>query len=90
MMMQNLMNKMANSCKKTTELIEKQQVTPLTAKEKIQLQVHKSMCKTCTAYEHQSKLIDSIIGKWFRGDARAKVKMPEETKNKIIKEINTL
>jgi hypothetical protein len=37
--------------------------TPLTLKEKIQLQAHKAMCNTCNAYEAQSKLIDAR--KWF-------------------------
>lgn len=86
--MQKIMNVMANSCKKTTELIDKQLFTPLSVKEKMQLQVHKSMCKTCTAYEHQSKLIDSIIGKWFTtGKSKVNVKLPEEKKAKIIEEI---
>jgi len=90
MLMQKIMNMMVNSCKKTTELIDKQLFTPLTAKEKMQLQVHKSMCKTCTAYEHQSKLIDSIIGKWFTGKSKVNVKLPEETKVKIIDKINNI
>jgi hypothetical protein len=53
------------TCKKSTELIDKQNFTPLTLKEKIQLQAHKAMCKTCNSYEHQSKLIDALFGKWF-------------------------
>lgn len=88
MLMQKIMNMMVNSCKKTTELIDKQLFIPLTAKEKMQLQVHKSMCKTCAAYEHQSKFIDSIIGKWFTGKSNANVKLPVERKNKILEEIN--
>lgn len=88
MLMQKIMNMMVNSCKKTTELIDKQLFMPLTAKEKMQLKVHKSMCKTCTAYEHQSKVIDSIIGKWFTGKSKIKVKLPEEAKAKILEEIN--
>lgn len=85
--MQKIMNMMVNSCKKTSELIDKQQLTKLTAKEKMQLQVHKSMCKTCTAYEHQSKVIDNIINKWFKGNSKTNVKLPEERKNKILDEI---
>lgn len=81
------MNMMVNSCKKTTELIDKQLFTPLNAKEKMQLQVHKSMCKTCTAYERQSKVIDNIINKWFNGKSKTNVKLPEERKNKILDEI---
>lgn len=87
MLMQKIMNMMVNSCKKTSELIDKQQLTKLTAKEKMQLQVHKSMCKTCSAYEHQSKVIDNIINKWFNGKSKTNVKLPEERKNKILDEI---
>lgn len=90
MLMQKIMNKMVNSCKKTTELIDKQLFTPLTAIEKMQLQVHKSMCKTCNAYEHQSKLLDKIMGKWFTGTSKEKVTLPEESKSKIMKNINKL
>lgn len=88
MLMQKIMNMMVNSCKKTTELIDKQLFTPLTAKEKMQLQIHKSMCKTCNAYEHQSKVIDNIINKWFNGKPKSNEKLPEERKNKILEEIN--
>lgn len=87
MLMQKIMNRLVNSCKKTTELIDKQLFAPLTAKEKMQLQVHKSMCKTCTAYEHQSKVIDTLINKWFNGEPKTNVKLLEERKNKILDEI---
>jgi hypothetical protein len=79
---------MVNSCKKTSELIDKQQITSLSAKEKLQLQVHKSMCNTCTAYELQSKLIDTVISKWFGTKSNPKMKFSEERKTKIIDEIN--
>lgn len=78
---------MANSCKKTTELMDKQLFTPLSVKEKMQLQMHKTMCKTCSAYENQSKIIDTIIGKWFTGNATIKVKLTEDKKAKIIETI---
>jgi len=84
------MNILVNSCKKTTELIDKQLFTPLSIIEKMQLQMHKTMCKTCTAYEHQSKFIDSIIGKWFIDKSKIKVKLPEEAKTKIFEEINKI
>jgi len=90
MLMQKIMNLMVNSCKKTTELIDKQLFTRLTAKEKMQLQIHQSMCKTCNAYEHQSKLIDTIIGKWFTVKPSVNVKLAEETKTKIIEKINNI
>ncbi|TDD95533.1 hypothetical protein [Flavobacterium cellulosilyticum] len=86
--MQKIMNMMVNSCKKTTELIDKQLFKPLTTIEKMQLKVHKSMCKTCQAYEHQSKFIDKIISNWFNGNSKTKEKLAKERKNKILEEIN--
>jgi hypothetical protein len=81
------MNIMVNSCKKTTELIDKQLFVPLTSKEKMQLQLHKSMCKTCIAYEHQSKVIDNTMNKWFNRKSKTNLKLSEERKNKIVNEI---
>lgn len=90
MLIHKIMNMMVNSCKKTTALIDKQLLTSLTVKEKMQLKVHTSMCKTCNAYEHQSKLIDKIIGKWFTENPVVNVKLPEEIKFKIIEDINNI
>lgn len=87
MLMQKIMNRLVSSCKKTTALIDKQFLTPLTPKEKMQLKVHKSMCKTCTAYEHQSKVIDTLINKLFNGEPKTNVKLPEEKKNTILESI---
>ena len=65
---------MINSCKKTTELIDKQQITSLTTKEKLQLQIHKSMCNTCNAYEQQSKLIENVVANWFNAKSQKTVR----------------
>ena len=89
--MNTVMRILLRPCKKTTELIDKQMFTPLTIKEKIQLQAHKAMCQTCNAYESQSKLIQDLIGKWFATDSNKKPsKLDEEKKNKIIEEIKNL
>lgn len=59
-MMKRIMGFLMLSCKKATELIEKRQVKPLSAIEKIQLDAHLSMCKACHAYEDQSVQIDQL------------------------------
>ena len=79
---------MVNSCKKTTELIDKKFLIPLSIKEKVQLYLHKSMCKTCTAYEHQSKFIDNAISKLFHSKSKINTDSSEERKRKIIEKIN--
>lgn len=91
MLLQKIMKILVNSCKKTTELIDKQAILPLSIKEKMQLQMHKSMCKTCSAYEHQSEFIDKLISNWFgKSGKEAKVKLPEDKKKKIIEELNKM
>ncbi len=79
---------MVNSCKITSELIDKQQISPLTAKEKIQLQAHKAICKTCNSYEKQSGIIERVISKWFKLDGNeTKEKLSDQKKNAIIEAI---
>jgi len=51
------------SCLKATELIEKKLHFKLSFREKLQLKVHKSMCKACSNYEKQNFLIDEAIAK---------------------------
>lgn len=87
--MQNLMSSLLKTCQKTTELIDKQMLTPLTLTEKAQLKAHKAMCKTCNAYAKQSKIIDSLLGKWFgSANAKAQVKMDAEKKDSIIDQLD--
>lgn len=79
---------MVNSCKKTTELIDKKFLTSLSVKERLQLYFHKSMCKTCASYEHQSKFIDNAVSKLFRGKSKINTNSSKERKRKIIDKIN--
>ena len=88
MLFKRIMDKMVNSCKKTTELIDKKFLTSLSIKERIQLYFHKSMCKTCSSYEHQSKFIDSAVSKLFQSKPKIDTKTSNERKQKIIDKIN--
>lgn len=49
------------SCKKATELVEKQSLVGLSTKERFRLRLHTSMCDGCTAYQKQSLLIDKLL-----------------------------
>lgn len=51
------------SCRKATELIEKQFVAKLSLKERVQLNLHKSICDACTAYENHSRLLNDLLQK---------------------------
>lgn len=66
-----LMNWLMLSCKKATELMEKQSLGGLSPKEKFRLRMHTSMCNGCTAYQKQSLQIDNLLYHHF-GDALPK------------------
>ena len=59
--MKKIMHILFLSCLKATELIEKKLNFKLSAKEKLQLRVHKMMCDACTNYEKQNLLIEKAI-----------------------------
>jgi len=83
------MTTLLKTCKKTTELMDKQMLTPLTFTEKAQLKAHKVMCKTCNAYEKQSKIIDLLLEKWLgKANATVQTKMDSDKKKTIIDQLN--
>lgn len=83
--MKKIMHILFLSCLKATELIEKKFHFKLSAKEKLQLKLHKTMCKACTNYEKQSKLIEKGIS------SLEKTRNPsidiESLKNRILQKI---
>jgi len=60
-MMKKIMHLLFLSCLRATELIEKQFHFKLSFSERLQLKVHKSMCKACTNYEKQSTVLEHGI-----------------------------
>ncbi len=56
------MNKVMLSCKKATELMEKQHIVRLTQVERVQLFMHTRMCDACSRYAKQSEFIDKAFG----------------------------
>lgn len=49
------------SCLKASELIEKKFHIKLSFRERLQLNIHKMMCKACTMYEKQSIVLEKSI-----------------------------
>jgi hypothetical protein len=60
-MKNKIMHFLLLSCLKATELIEKKFHFKLSFAEKIQLELHKMMCKACKTYEKQSSIIEEGI-----------------------------
>jgi hypothetical protein len=59
--MKHLMHILFLSCIKATELIEKKFHIELSFKERLQLKIHKMMCKACTNYEKHSTVLEHGI-----------------------------
>ncbi|MFA6456065.1 MAG: hypothetical protein WCW40_04520 [Bacteroidota bacterium] len=56
-----MMTSLMVSCKKATELIEKNSIAGLSLTEKLQLRMHTAMCSACTNYQKQSLYIDTLL-----------------------------
>ncbi len=77
------------SCKKASELIDKQSVIKLSIKEKVMLHLHTSMCDGCKAYQKQSKLLDVFLHTHLQGNEADVPLMPNnELKQQIISKLN--
>lgn len=61
----NIMNTIMLSCVKATQLMELREFSPLSLMEKIQLQIHVTMCSGCKNYMKQTKLINELLRRNF-------------------------
>lgn len=68
--MKKIMHILFLSCLKATELIEKKFHFKLSIKERLQLKIHKMMCKACTKYEKHSTLLESGISKSLKTEQK--------------------
>lgn len=84
--MKKFMHLLMLSCKKATELIEKNSLVGLSFRERIQLRVHKSMCDACASYEKQSRKVDELMQKYIQaeGSASGKNVSNPQLKEKIV------
>jgi hypothetical protein len=73
------------SCKKTSELINKREVMPLSINERFILFYHNIICKTCNVYEKQSTIMENILLKSFKNKGKEHLQLSQEKKNTIIK-----
>ncbi|MEZ4805691.1 MAG: hypothetical protein R2852_09470 [Bacteroidia bacterium] len=77
------------SCRKASELVEKNNFEPLSFSDKMKLKIHTHICKTCTAYGQQSQLLEQLLNEHFGEHSSKYVNQAnnEELKTKIISEI---
>ena len=85
--MKKLMRFLFLSCLKATELIEKKLHVKLSAKEKIRLTLHKSMCSACRLYDKQSLILDEVLKTHHKKDVNINI---EELKLNIKQKISEI
>ncbi len=79
----NVMMKMMITCEQASFLIDKEQYTPLSLKEKINLNMHLLTCKFCRLYKVESHLINNEIKRVITFN-ELEVKLSDEQKQRII------
>ncbi|WP_052598698.1 hypothetical protein [Aureispira sp. CCB-QB1] len=74
------------TCKKATQLIEKEATENLSILTKIRLKMHLMMCKACAAYKKQSQLLSF----WIKNKKASNVEqmgLSEDFKKEMIKKM---
>ena len=79
--------KIAYNCRKATFLIEKQQISNITIREKIELKIHLAGCSVCKLFQQQSILINKMLSKHF-ADQYKDVVLDRDFKDKLQQKIN--
>ena len=91
--MGRLLNILLLSCKKATELIEKQQYFGLSAFERVRLRIHLRVCHFCTRYKQQSLFLHRLLSAHSHHHHLSDLPAEQENsalKEKIINEIEKL
>mgnify|MGYP003576698385 CR=1 FL=1 len=81
------LKKIAYNCRKTTFLIEKQQIGKLSLREKMELKIHLAGCSICVTFMQQSVVINQVAKKMFQSDC-TELKLDEGFKEQLQRRIN--
>lgn len=84
-----LTNKLFLSCKRAAELIDRKESGEITGVERFQLRLHTSMCRACTAYEKQSKLLEKLLEKQLKSKVHISEAEKAELKRKILERLDS-
>lgn len=84
-----LKNKLFLSCKRAAELIDRKQSGNITVLQDMQLRMHTSMCKVCTAYEKQSKLLEELLEKKLKSKENVTEDEKAQLKRKILDRLDS-
>ncbi|KQC00720.1 zf-HC2 domain-containing protein [Pedobacter sp. Hv1] len=83
----NPITKIAYNCQKATFLIEKKQLSPLTAREKMELKIHLAGCSVCRMFQQQSIFINKMFSGKLFGNRYEHIKLDEDFKSALQQKI---
>jgi hypothetical protein len=87
-MKESEIKKIAYNCRKATLLIEKQQITSITLREKLELKIHLAGCSICKTFMLQSVAINKMVHDLFHSPNRTDLKLDEQFKEELQEVIN--
>jgi len=82
----NFMMKMMISCEQATFLVDKEQYTKLSKKDKIDLNLHLKTCKLCRLYKVESRIINDKLTQVFTYNEE-EMKLTDKQKAKMIEKL---
>jgi len=83
----NMMMKMMISCEQATFLVDKEQYTELSKKDKFDLNMHLKTCKFCRMYKVESRIINDKLTQVFTYNEE-EIKLTDAQKAKMIEKLN--
>ncbi|WP_316802984.1 hypothetical protein [Pedobacter nototheniae] len=87
-MKESEVKKIAYNCRKATFLIEKQQLTSITLREKMELKIHLAGCIICQTFMQQSITINKMVHNLFHSSNRTDLKLDKQFKEDLQEVIN--
>ncbi len=82
----NVLMKMMINCEQATYLIDKEQYTKVSIKDKFDLNLHLMTCKFCRLYKVESNLINNKLTKVLKFNEE-ELKLTDEQKKKLISKL---
>lgn len=84
MILRRVLSALTFSCKRITEITEKEQVNTLSSTDKFRYELHLLMCKLCRSYVKQSQIIEKALGNMFSSPKNQTEKLDDSTKKTIL------
>lgn len=84
----NALKKIIYNCKKATFLIEKQQISNITLREKLELKIHLAGCVVCQIFQQQSILINQMVRNHLHKEIKLDEGFKKELQDRIEDELN--